>query len=143
MPTTQREERELLDVENEFWNAMQAKDGGKAARLTADGCIVVGAQGVSAIDQETMKKLTVDGQWQLKQFSFDEKTTRVNFLSDDVALVAYTVDEHVEIAGHTVPITANDASVWVRRDGEWRCAMHTESLAGDPFGRGEHAAGAA
>ncbi len=135
MATTQRAERELLDVENEFWNAMQAKDGGKAASLTADGCIVVGAQGVSAIDQETMKKLTVDGQWQLKQFSFDEKTTHVNFLSDDVALVAYTVDEHVEISGQTVPITANDASVWVRRDGEWRCAMHTESLAGDPFGR--------
>ena len=135
MTTAQNADRQLLDVENEFWNAMQAKDGGKAARLTDDGCIVVGAQGVSAIDQETMKKLTVEGKWQLKQFSFDEKTTQVRFLSDDVALVAYTVDEHVEISGKTVPITANDASVWVRRDGEWRCAMHTETLAGDPYGR--------
>ena len=26
-------------------------------------------------------------------------------------------------------------SVWVRSGGQWRCAMHTESLAGDPCGR--------
>ena len=135
MTTTQEATRELLEVENQFWNAMRIKDGAEAARLTHDGCIVVGAQGVSAIDGETMKRLTVDGEWQLKQFSFDPKTTRVQYLGDDVALVAYTVDERVEVGGETLPIRANDASVWVRRDGEWRCAMHTESLAGDPYGR--------
>jgi len=27
------------------------------------------------------------------------------------------------------------SSVWVRRDGTWTCALHTESVAGDPFGR--------
>jgi len=41
----------------------------------------------------------------------------------------------VIVDGETLPVVANDSSVWVRRDGQWRCALHTESLAGDPFGR--------
>jgi len=128
-------EREVLDLEKRFWDAMKQKDGRSAARMTDDGCIVVGAQGVSAIDSKTMEKLTVEGDWQLQQYAFDEKNAQVRFISDDVAIVAYKVNERVVVDGKTMPIDANDSSVWVRRNGEWLCALHTESLAGDPFGR--------
>ena len=128
-------EREVLDLEKRFWDAMKQKDGRSAARMTDDGCIVVGAQGVSAIDSKTMEKLTVEGDWQLQQYAFDEKSAQVRFISDDVAIVAYKVNERVVVDGKTMPIDANDSSVWVRRNGEWLCALHTESLAGDPFGR--------
>ena len=60
---------------------------------------------------------------------------QVRFIGDDVAIVAYKVDERVVVDGKTLPVNANDSSVWVRRNGEWLCALHTESLAGDPFGR--------
>ena len=133
--TTETREREIVDLETRFWNAMKAKDPDVASRLTDDDCVVVGAQGVSTIDPHIMGKLTVEGKWQLQQFNFDEKSTRVRFIGDDVAIVAYTVDERVTVDGETLPVKANDATVWVRRDGEWRCAMHTESLAGDPYGR--------
>jgi hypothetical protein len=33
--------------------------------------------------------------------------------------------------------TVADASPWVQRDRRWVCALHTESIAGDPFGRGK------
>lgn len=125
----------LLDLEKRFWDAMRTKDANTAANMTDDGCIIVGAQGVSAIDQETMGRLTTEGQWQLQQYSFDDRATHVRFVSDDVAIVAYKVNERVVVDGQTLPIEANDSSVWVRRDGEWRCALHTESLAGDPYGR--------
>ena len=128
-------ERELLAVEKRFWDAMKAKDGQSAARMTDDRCIVVGAQGVSAIDSSTMEKLTVEGKWELKQYAFDEKNAQVKFLSDDVAIVAYKVNEQVVVDGKALPINANDSSVWVRRNGEWLCTLHTESLAGDPYGR--------
>jgi hypothetical protein len=49
------------------------------------------------------------------------------------------VNERVVVDGKTLPIEANDSSVWVRRDGEWLCALHTESLAGDPYGRDRRA----
>ena len=132
---TQTKEQEIIDTEQDFWDAMQNKDGAAAARLTDDGCIIVGAQGVSAIDRTSMEKMTKEGKWELKQFSFNEKTRQVRFISDDVAIVGYTVNEHIVIEGKPLQFDAHDASVWVRHDGEWRCALHTESLAGDPFGR--------
>jgi hypothetical protein len=132
---TEERKQELLGLEKEFWDAMQRKDPKTAERMTDDGCIVVGAQGVSAIDRKTMGKLTAEGEWELKKYAFDERNAQVRFIGDDVALVAYKVNEDVVVGGKTLPIEANDASVWVRRDGEWLCAMHTESLAGDPYGR--------
>jgi len=132
---TPAKQQELLEVERRFWNAMKTKDAESTGGMTDDGCIVVGAQGVSAIDRKTMSKLTQEGKWELEHYAFDEKNTQVRFLSDDVAIVAYKVNERVAVDGETLPIEANDSSVWVRRNGEWRCALHTESLAGDPYGR--------
>ena len=137
---TQTNEQELIDTERRFWGAMQQKDGNTAAQLTDDGCIVVGAQGVSAIDRNSMRKMTAEGPWELKQFSFDEKSRRVRFVSDDVAIVAYSVNEQLVVDGKPLQLEAHDASVWVRHGSEWRCALHTESPAGDPFGRDKQAA---
>jgi len=128
-------EQELVDVERRFWNAMKEKDAAAASALTDDQCVIVGAQGVSAIDAKTMAKLTSEGQWELEQFSFDEQKRQIRFLTDDIAIVAYPVRERVVVDGETLPVVANNSSVWIRRDGQWRCALHTESLAGDPFGR--------
>ena len=134
MPTLTREQ-ELMDTERRFWDAMQKKDGKAASRLTDDGCIVVGAQGVSTIDPKMMGKMTTEGKWELQKYSFNEKTRQVRFISEDIAIVGYTVSERVVVDGQTLQFDANDSSVWVHRDGEWRCALHTESLTGDPFGR--------
>jgi uncharacterized protein (TIGR02246 family) len=141
--STDAREQELIDVERRFWNAMQEKDAAAASTLTDDQCVIVGAQGVSAIDAKTMAKLTSEGTWELKHYAFDEQARQIRFLTDDIAIVAYRVQERVIVDGETLPVEANDSSVWVRRDGHWRCALHTESLAGDPFGRdkAERAAG--
>lgn len=132
---TRTNEQELIDLEQRFWGTMREKDGNTAAELTDDGCIIVGSQGVAAIDRNSMRKMMADGKWELKQFSFNEKTRQVRFITDDVAIVAYSVSEQLVVDGKPLPLEAHDSSVWVRRDGEWRCALHTESLAGDPFGR--------
>jgi len=133
--STNAHEQELIDVERRFWNAMQEKDAVAASTLTDDQCVIVGAQGVSAIDAKTMAKLTSEGQWELQQYAFDEQKRQIRFLTDDIAIVAYPVKERVIVDGQMLPVEANDSSVWVRRDGQWRCALHTESLAGDPYGR--------
>lgn len=132
-------EREVLAVEKRFWDTMKTKDGRTAGEMTDDGCIVVGAQGVSAIDGASMEKLMAEGKWKLEQYEFDEKNVQVKFITDDVAIVAYKVNESLIVDGKPLPLEANDSSVWVRRDGEWRCALHTESLAGDPYGRDKKA----
>lgn len=137
---TKAREQEVIDAERKFWDAMQTKNGRAAERMTDDGCIIVGAQGVSSIDPKMMGKMTVEGQWELKQYAFDEKTRQVRFISDDVAIVAYPVNERLVVDGKPLELAANDSSVWIHRDGEWRCALHTESLAGDPYGRDKKSA---
>jgi uncharacterized protein (TIGR02246 family) len=133
MQTT--ETRELVDLERQFWNAMQSRDAKAAGAMTDDGCVIVGAQGVSAVDAATMEKLTSEGKWEIRDFSFDDRTMQARRITDDVVVVAYKVNEQLTVDGKPLTLEANDASVWVRRDGRWLCALHTESVSGDPFGR--------
>ncbi len=56
-------------------------------------------------------------------------------LRDDVAIVAYKVRESLTVAGKSMMLEAAAASTWIRNDGRWVCVLHTESIAGDPFGR--------
>jgi len=52
-----------------------------------------------------------------------------------VAVIAYKVREELVVDGKATTMEAFDSSVWVNRGGKWMCAMHTETLAGDPYGR--------
>ena len=127
-------EKELLSLERQFWQSMKDKDAEAASRLTDYPCIVAGAQGVAQVDQKTFSSMLNTSAWTIQDFSLADDV-QVRLLSDDVAILAYKVREKLTVEGQPVTIEAADASVWVRRDGRWLCAMHTESLAGDPYGR--------
>ena len=66
--------QELVKMERQFWDAMKGKDGATAGRLTADECIIVGAQGVGVVDPKTMVSLTAEGQWTLEDYQFDDSS---------------------------------------------------------------------
>ena len=76
--------------------------------------------------------------WTLNRFDLDDVQVRV--LNDDTAVVAYKVREEMTVEGKPLTLEAADASTWVRKNGKWLCAMHTEALAGDPFGRDKKSA---
>lgn len=133
-PATKPVEQDLLDLEKQYWQAVKDKDVDAAMHLTDDQCIVTGAQGVARIDRETLASMLKATPYTLNDFEVSDDA-HVRLLRDDVAIVAYKVNERVVVDGQTLPVDANDSSVWVRRNGEWLCALHTESLSGDPFGR--------
>jgi hypothetical protein len=56
-------------------------------------------------------------------------------VADDVAVVAYKVKEELTVDGKPLKLEAADASTWIRSEGRWLCAMHSEAITGDPFGR--------
>ena len=126
-------QRELMGLEKDFWRSMKEKDAGLAARLTADSCILTGAQGVSVIGKDTMGKMLEGATWTIDDFEVRDVQTRQ--LADDVAIIGYKVREQLTVDGKPLTLDAADASVWVRQNGGWVCAMHTESILGDPFGR--------
>ena len=126
-------EQELLGLERKYWQAIKDRDVDAALALTDDPCIVAGAQGVAKIDRTSMAKMMKQEMYTLEDFEFDG--AQVRMLADDIAIVAYQVHEKLTVQGEPVDLHAADCSTWIKRDGRWRCALHTEALAGDPFGR--------
>jgi len=132
--TTTTIEKELVELETQYWQAIKNKDVEAAMQLTDDKCIVTGAQGVASIDRQAFAGMLMAPSWTLNAFEFiGEMEARA--LTDDVAVVAYKVREQLTVDGKHLTLEAADASTWVRRDGRWLCALHTESITGDPFGR--------
>ena len=132
--TTGTVEAELLGLENRYWQAIQDKDVEAAMRLTDETCIVTGAQGAAAIDRKMFEAMMKSDSWTLHRFQI-KPGALVRLVTDDVAIVAYQVHEDLTVDGKPVAFDAADASTWVRRDGRWLCVLHTESIAGDAFGR--------
>ena len=125
---------ELLTLEKRYWKAIQAGDFKTALELTDDPCIVTGAQGVSTIDRKQFEDMMKSAPFKIDDVYIDPDVT-VRSLGDNTAVLAYTVRERVTVDGKSVTVEAADASTWVRRGDRWLCALHTESLKGDPFGR--------
>ena len=126
-------QKELLDLENQFWQCMKDKNIAKALEMTNDPCIVTGAQGVAQIDKKKFAQLMQTGTWVLHDFEI--RDVQVQQLSDDVAIIGYKVHEELTVDGKPLTMDAADASTWVKKNGRWVCALHTESVAGDPYGR--------
>jgi ketosteroid isomerase-like protein len=126
-------EAQLLDHEKQYWQAIKDRDVQAAMRLTDDPCIVTGAQGVARITRQAFAGMLQAGGWTLHEFTLSD--VQVKVLSEDVAIVAYKVKESLTVDGKPLTLEATDSSTWVRREGQWMCALHTEALTGDPFGR--------
>ena len=132
MPNTV--ENQLIELERQYWQALKDQDDATAVKLSDDPCIVAGAQGVATFDRKSMAAMLKQTNWKLRNFEIDPDV-KVKLLADNVAVLAYKVREELTVDGQPVKLEAADASTWVRRDGQWVCALHTESVAGDPFGR--------
>jgi hypothetical protein len=126
-------EKELSDLENAYWQTIKDKNVDAAIKLTDYPCVVAGASGIGKIDKDSFVKMMKGAKYTLHEFEI--KDSEIRMVNDDVALVAYKVQEELTVDGAKVKMDAADTSVWVRRNGSWKCALHTESLQGDPYGR--------
>ena len=138
MADKRKVEDEVAGLERKYWNALKERDIEAALALTADPCIVTGAQGVSELDHATYHKMMDEQQqWTLEDFEIDD--IKVRMLGDDVAIVAYKVKEDMTVDGKPLSLEAAESSTWARQGGQWVCVLHTESISGDPFGRDKRA----
>jgi hypothetical protein len=126
-------ERELIELERKYWQAMKDGDVDTALRLTDVPCLVTGSQGIASIDPPTFRRMFKSGP-KLDRFVFKDGA-KMRKLGDDVAVLAYEVHEELTVDGKPMSLDAADCSTWVRRDGRRVCASHTEAIEGDPFGR--------
>jgi len=132
--TTTTVENELLQLEKQYWRALRERDIDAALELTDFPCIVTGPQGIARIDEDALGAMMKDKRYTIDRVELKDDA-QVRLLQDDIAVLAYTVHEELTVDGKAVTLDAADSSTWVRRNGRWRCALHTEAIAGDPFGR--------
>jgi hypothetical protein len=125
--------KELFDLEKKFWQAMKDHDVETMVSMTDEPCIVTGSQGVYSVDKKAMAGMMDSANYTLDKFEL--KDYQVKVIDEDTAVIAYKVHEEMTVEGKPVTLDAADASTWVRKDGKWVCALHTESISGDPFGR--------
>lgn len=130
-------DRQLRGLEKRYWDAIQVKDADAAMRLSDTECLIVGAQGVGSLDRGRLGAMLKAASYELTHYEIDDKAFQIRKLTEDVVIVAYRVREDLIVDGKPESLEAYDASVWVRRNDGWHCAMHTESLKGDPFGRSD------
>lgn len=125
---------ELVQLEKKYWQAIKDQDAKTCAELSADPCLVIGAQGVGSYTRQQMRDMMEKEQSYTLQ-DFELKDVKARMLGPDVGVVAYTVKEQLTVEGRPVSLEAAESSTWVHHDGHWECAMHSESILGDPFGR--------
>jgi hypothetical protein len=134
------DKQKIIDLEQKFWRTMVDKDTEASVAMLPEKSIVTGAQGAALLSHDDYRGMARQGDslWKLKSFQLDD--VKVIFPAKDVAVIAYTVTEEMEVEGKPLTLKAADATTWVRQDNEWLAALHTESVLGDPFGRDRKAA---
>ena len=125
--------KDIIDLETRFWNAIRDRDVKSAVALMTDPCTLAGAQGVMPLTRKDYTRMSGDSSWKLHGFKMDK--VDVQFPGDDVAVIGYVIEEDMTVEGKKIELQAAETSTWVRQDGKWLCASHTESILGDPFGR--------
>lgn len=133
-------EKEVIELERRYWQALKDRDVDAVLSMTDDPCIITGAQGVAEIDHETYVHRMQSAPWTIDVFALGDDV-HARMLDEDVAVVAYKVHEELTVEGKPVTLDAADSSTWARRSGRWLCVAHSEALSGDPYGRDRHSAG--
>ena len=128
MPATTAIDKQLIDLEKKYWDAMKSGDMTTMQNLTAEPCLVVGPQGVNKVSKRQLPEMMGGPEQRVRTYKFDESSINVRQINDNIAVVAYKV--RAESPRETVE--AFDSSVWVRQGDRWECAAHTETLAGAP-----------
>jgi len=127
-------EKEVLELERQYWQAMQDRNLEAVLKLTEFPSIVSGPSGVMRIERAEFEKMMKNATYRIRKVELDPNA-QVRLLRDDVAIVAYKASEQVTVDGEKMSLDVVDSSTWIKRNGHWLCAMHSEAISGDPWGR--------
>jgi hypothetical protein len=116
---------EIEMLERAFWDSMIAGKPEIATGMLTEPAVMVSGHGANKFDHAAYTRMAKDDRYKLVDYSISDLD--VIFPRDDVAVVTYRVDQRMEMQGKPVQMNVYDTSTWVKVEGDWRCAMHTES----------------
>jgi hypothetical protein len=118
---------ELIALENKFWQSMVDEDTDAALSMLDEPALMVSSHGSMKFDHDGYRQMAEHGSMVIKSFELSDMN--VVFPSDDVAVLTYKAKQVLSARGKSEQIDQQmaDSSVWTRKDGKWRCVMHTET----------------
>lgn len=122
---------QIKALERKYWQGMKDHDTETLLELTDFPCLVAGRQGARLVDKETYLKMFESREGVILDFEFTGEP-EVRMLAPDLAVIAYEIRSKFRTGGEEKTIVAVDSSTWVRRNGRWACAMHSETEKQDP-----------
>ena len=125
---------DLIALEKKFWQSMVDQDTDTALSMLDEPSLMVSSHGAMQFDHAAYRRMAEQGTMVIKSFELSDMN--VLFPSDDTAVLTYRVKQAMAQRGKTDEMKQEmaDSSVWIRKDGRWRCAMHTET----PVDGGKH-----
>ena len=117
----------LKSLEQKFWQSMVDEDTDTALSLLDEPALMVSEHGTMQFDHAGYRRMAEQGAMVIKHFELSDMN--VVFPTDDTAVLTYHVKQAIarRDSGEVLDQEMADSSVWTRKDGDWRCVMHTET----------------
>lgn len=119
--------KELVQLEKRFWQSMVDEDTDAALAMLDEPALMVSAHGAMQFDHATYRRMAEQGPMVIKSFELSDMN--VLFPDQNTAVLTYRAKQALAARGEAKEIQQEmaDSSVWLRKNGEWRCVMHTET----------------
>jgi hypothetical protein len=118
-------DKELIALEQRFWKSMVDGETDVALDMLAEPAGMVSSHGAMQFDHAGYRKMADNDDYKL--LSYELSDFNVLRPTDDVAILSYEVVQTTKMKDHDESARMCDSSTWVRRDGKWLCAIHTET----------------
>ena len=112
---------EILGLEKKYWDGMSNHDYETVKNLTKFPCIVAGRQGVMSVDEPAYKKMFEQGAG--RSMKVNKISGEQIQMGEDHGMIAYLIE--LDYDGKVMKCACT--STWIKENGKWLCAMHTES----------------
>lgn len=128
MKTADRDQ--LIELEKKFWQSMVDEQTDVALGMLTEPAFMVSPHGAMKFDHATYRRMAEHGSMVIKRFELGDM--EATFVGDDAAILSYQVKQVLSPRGKSEETEQHmaDTSTWVKVDGAWRCAMHTETPVG-------------
>lgn len=121
------ERDQLIALEKKFWQSMVDEQTDVALGMLAEPSFMVSPHGAMKFDHASYRRMAEHGTMVIKRY--DLGAMDATFVGDSTAILSYEVNQTLSPRGKAEEIQQHmaDTSTWVKVDGQWRCAMHTET----------------
>jgi ketosteroid isomerase-like protein len=121
------ESNELITLETRFWQALVDEDTDAATAMLDEPALMVSPHGAMKFGHDDYRRMAEEGPMVVKSFKLSDMD--VTFPSEDTAILTYRVRQSIASRDNAEQLDQEmaDSSVWTRKNGQWLCAIHTET----------------